>query len=91
MFAKEKGTEIYGNMLKVIGNNENKILKHHIEEAYKSKELDQSYDKVFVEKLLTKLFTNYDDYFKETMDIEGKLKNLEEFVRFLKEGLGAKE
>lgn len=91
MFAKEKGTEIYGNMLKVIGNDGNKILKHHIEEAYKSKELDQSYDKVFVEKLLTKLFTNYDDYFKETMDIEGKLKNLEEFVRFLKEGLGAKE
>ncbi|MEX1308464.1 MAG: TetR/AcrR family transcriptional regulator [Eubacteriales bacterium] len=91
MFAKEKGNEIYDNMLKIIGKDENNILSQLVDDAYQSKELDPSYDRDFVERLLTKLFENYHDFFSETVALEEKLKNLEEFVRFLRNGLGAKK
>lgn len=89
MFAKEKGTPIYEAVIAEIGDGSIDMLEQMVHEAYMSGELDTTYDEDFIEQLFRNLFSNYNDIFNYTDDVERNLKNLEDFVRFMKNGLRA--
>lgn len=90
MFVKEKDTPIYKAIILEISLNSNNILKNMIHEAYKAGEFDKSYSEEFIMKILIKLFSHYNDFFEYTKGSEDALKNLDEFVRFIKEGFKVK-
>lgn len=89
MFAKEKGTHIYDSIIDDIGSDSTEMLKTMVHEAYESGELDKSYSKDFIFKLLETMFNNFYELFKDEHALEQSLKNLEEYVRFMKYGLKA--
>ena len=90
MFVKEKGTPIYDKMVKVIGVDSSELLKLMIREAYAADELDKSFTLEFLISLLENLFAQYDIIFKNTEGLERNMDGLNQFVRFLKTGLGTK-
>ena len=90
MFAKEKGTPIYDKMVKVIGGDSSELLKQMIREAYAANELDKSFTLEFLTSLLENLFAQYDVIFNDTEGLERNIDSLNEFIRFLKTGLGTK-
>lgn len=90
MFSNEKGTEIYEKMLSIIGDSGSETLRKMIREAYELGDIDSSYELDFVEQLLEVIFLKYDDFFKNNDGPKRSYENLKEFIRFLKNGLGAK-
>ena len=90
MFSKEKGTPIFDKMVKVIGGDSSELLKQMIREAYAADELDKSFSLEFLISLLENLFTKYDVFIDDTEGLERNMDGLNEFIRFLKTGLGAK-
>lgn len=89
MFLKEKGTDIYDKMIEVIGGDASDTLRRMVEEAYQAGELDRSFSLDFQFKVIEKHFQDYNDFFDHD-DLNQNLQNLEDFVKFLKNGLGAK-
>lgn len=90
MFAKERGTEIYEKLIDIIGGDSSDMLKEMIATAYESGELNTSFKLDFIINVLEKLFQDYDDFFESYEDTKRNLDQLDEFVRFMKEGFGAK-
>lgn len=91
MLLKEKDNGIYTKVMEKIGIDGADLLKSQVEEALAADELDRSYDIEFVEKLLVNMFMNYDVFFNSKTDTDRNLEDLEQFVRFLRNGLGAKK
>lgn len=87
MFAKEKGTSIYDSIIDEVGGDSTDMLKTMVHHAYESGEINRSFTEEFIYKLLLNLFSNYDDIFKAESELEKNLKNLEEYVRFMKNGI----
>lgn len=89
MFTKEKGSDIYNTIVEAIGGDSNNLLEQMIHTAYETGELDTSYTESFIIQLLGNLFSHFDEIFTSENSIERDLKNLEEYVRFMKHGLKA--
>lgn len=87
MFSKEKGTPIYTTIINEVGGDSTDMLKTMVHDAYHSGEIDQSYSEDFVYQVLETMFNNFNEMFKEELDMEKRFKNLEEYVRFMKNGL----
>jgi len=90
MFAKEKGNAIYDAIINEVGGDSTDMLREMVGKAYESGELDQSFSEEFLLKLLHNMFSNYDEVFKGESELEHTLKNLEDYVRFMKQGIKAK-
>lgn len=89
MFSKEKGNDIYDAIVSEVGGDSTEMLREMVGQAYESGELDQSFSEEFLFKLLQNLFSNYDEVFKGESTLEHTLKNLEDYVRFMKQGIQA--
>ena len=87
MFAKEKGTSIYDTIIKEVGGDSTNTLKTMVHMAYESGELDTTYSEDFIFKILHSLFSNFDEIFKDERELGKILTNLNEYVRFMKNGL----
>lgn len=89
MFVKEKGTPIFKAVITLIGNDSTDMLEEMVHEAYMSGELDTSYHEDFIKQLVKNLFKSYHDIFKHSKDVGKNVENLQDFVRFLRKGIGA--
>lgn len=89
MFAKEKGNAIYDAIINEVGGDTTDMLREMVGKAYESGELDQSFSEEFLFKLLHNMFSNYAEIFKGEGELEHTLKNLEDYVRFMKHGIKA--
>ncbi len=86
MFAGEKGNAIYNKALAELGSSASNPLDFMISEALKKGEIDSEYSKEFIQKMLSHLFSSYDEIFKDS-----KTQNmLAEYIRFIKQGFAPK-
>lgn len=89
MFAKEKGNAIYEATIHEVGGDATDMLLEMVHKAYEAGELDQSFSEEFLFKLIQNLFRNYDEMLTAESELEHTLKSLEEYVRFMKQGIKA--
>ncbi len=85
-FAEEKGNAIHSAALSQLGDSAANPLDDMIDQSIAAGEIDSAYSKEFVHKILTHLFSSYDDIFDREDDYE---KSLEEYIRFIKQGLAS--
>jgi AcrR family transcriptional regulator len=83
MFAQENGNAIHSSALSQLGASAVNPLDDMITQSIKNGEIDEAYSKEFIHKMLTHLFSSYDDIFDREDDYEKKLK---EYIRFIKQG-----
>lgn len=90
MFAKEKGSEIYGAAMDILGKDTNKMLEAMIDEALSKGELRNDLPRDFIAKMISHLFNSFHDIFatEEDFQLEKMLENLDDCVNFMKFGLG---
>lgn len=93
MLSKEKGTQLYEDVLKELGHNDQSGLDRMIDEAVSRGDISEEYSADFVKKVIRHLFVSFDDIFfqAEDFDLEKVMENLKEFVRFMRVGFEAKK
>jgi polyhydroxyalkanoate synthesis regulator phasin len=66
------------------------LLDHLVDNAIKKGDFSKRFSKDFIMKIMHYLFTNYFEIFnkEEDYELENILKNAENFIDFLKYGLG---
>jgi AcrR family transcriptional regulator len=84
MFAEEKGNPIHSAALSQLGASAANPLDDMIAQSIASGEIDSAYSRQFVHKMLTHLFSSYDNIFDRE---DGYEESLEEYIRFIKQGL----
>ncbi len=89
MFAKEKGKEIYGIAIKMLGDDPENRLKEMIDKAIADRNFRDDLPEKFIHKIVSYMFIHFTDIFPEEEDFEiGRmLENLNFFVDFLRNGL----
>jgi AcrR family transcriptional regulator len=87
MFLKEKHTDIYEKAVEYIKADSGQMLSDMIGKAYKKGEFEAGFDEEFIKKILSHLFTVFDDIFDRGEGTEAVLRELEEYIRFMKYGL----
>lgn len=90
MFTKEKGNEIYEIAKGVLGNGTEKLLEEMIVKAIENGDFNKEFSKDFIIKTVSYMFIHFDEIFytEEDFELERMLKNLDNFVDFMKGGLG---
>lgn len=90
MFTKEKGNEIYEIAKGVLGNGTEKLLEEMIVKAMENGDFNKEFSKDFIIKTVSYMFIHFDEIFytEEDFELERMLKNLDNFVDFMKGGLG---
>lgn len=92
MFTKEKGNKIYEITKSVLGSQTETLLETMIIEAIESGDFRDGFSKDFIVKTVSYLFIHFDEVFntEEDFETERMLKNLDNYVDFMKNGLGKK-
>ena len=92
MFTKEKGNEIYDIAKSVLESGSEKILESMINEAIDHGEFADSFPREFILKVINYMFLHFDEVFASDDDFElnRMLANLDDYVDFMKNGLGRK-
>lgn len=90
MFTKEKGNKIYEIAKDVLGNGTEKLLEEMIVKAMENGDFKKEFSKDFIIKTVSYMFIHFDEIFytEEDFELERMLKNLDNFVDFMKGGLG---
>lgn len=90
MFTKERGNEIYEVAKDVLGKNIDESLETMIHDAVDRGDFRNEFPKEFIVKIVNHLFMNFDEIFnsEEDFELERMIKNLDDYVDFIKYGLG---
>lgn len=90
MFVRERGNKIYDEAKSKLNLNTQSMVGEIVEIARENDELNPRFSEDFTVKILTHLFMNFDEIFHEETDFHlGKMvENLNNFVEFMKNGLG---
>lgn len=90
MFVKEKGNKIYETVKDVLGSSTEALIDDMIKKAADDGDFRDSFSKDFLVKVLSYLFMHFDEIFDTDEDFEiGKMiENLNNYVDFMKYGLG---
>ena len=89
MFSKEKGTKLYDDILREIGNADGGGIESMVNDAYNRDEFNSSFSKEFITKVISHLFTSFDEVFfqHENYELDEAIKNLRNYVAFMRHGL----
>ena len=89
MFVKEKGNEIYDMAKNVLIEDNINPLNEIIENAVKKGDFRNDLPKEFIIKIISHLFTHFEDVFnsEDDMELGNIIKNLDYYVDFMKNGL----
>lgn len=90
MFAREKGNKIYEDIKDILGVSTEQIIEEMVKKAIKNDNLNNTFSKDFIVKIMSYLFLNFDEIFNtdEDFKLETMLENLDNYVDFMKNGLG---
>jgi AcrR family transcriptional regulator len=90
MFAREKGNKIYEEAKSSFHPDTESMMKEIVKKGRKNGDLKESFSEEFMVKLLTYLFTNFDEIFslEEDFQLEKMVENLNNYVEFMKHGMG---
>ena len=90
MFVREKGNIIYDNAKSKLNLNTQSMMGEIVKRAMENGELNPRFSEDFSAKILTHLFMNFDEVFQEEEDfhLEKMVENLNNYVEFMKNGLG---
>ncbi len=90
MFTKEKGNKIYEVAKDVLGKDKDELLEEMIYDAVDKENFRKELPKDFIVKIIRHLFTNFYEIFntEEDFKLEIMLRNLDNYVDFMKYGLG---
>lgn len=90
MFTKEKGNKIYEIVKIVLGNDTEGLLEEMIIKAIENGDFKKEFSKDFIIKTVSYLFIHFDEIFytQEDFELERMLKNIDNFIDFIKGGLG---
>lgn len=90
MFLKEKGSPIYAVAKDYLGNTSEGMIEAMIKAAIDNQDFRDDFSPDFIVKVLSFLFMQFDQIFHSNEDLEiGKmLENLDNYVDFMKYGLG---
>ena len=90
MFVREKGNLIYDKAKSKLNLNTTSLMGEIVKRAMENGELNPRFSEDFSVKILTHLFMNFDEIFPEEEDfhLENMVKNLNNYVEFMKNGLG---
>jgi AcrR family transcriptional regulator len=88
MFLREKGNPIYSEVSVLLGSDSERIIAGMIDNAVSENIFDQKFPRDFLVKLITFMFTHFEDIFEEDMNlpVEDTLNRLDLFVSFLQHG-----
>ncbi len=88
MLIRERGSPIYDEALQLLGVDSEGVLAEMIDKAVTENMFSREYPKDFLVKLITYLFTHFEDIFEEdtSLPVEDTLKHLDLFVSFLQHG-----
>lgn len=91
MFSKEKGKEIYEAAKDVLSRESDDLLEAMISRAIEKGELRKDLPKEFIHRIISYLFSNFDEIFNtdEDLELEKVIENLDYYVSFMKYGLGS--
>ncbi len=92
MFAKEKGTKIYETAVEMLSDSSETLIEGMIRKAMKIGDFKRGFSEEFITRVLSYLFIHFDDIFKseEDPELDSMLRNLNDFVEFIRVGLAEK-
>lgn len=85
MFSKEKNHPIYQTALNDLGGDSLELIGSMVHEAFIKQEFKAEFDEPFLNKMLHHLLIHFDQIF-DNSDSMGNLKNLTQYVNFMKYG-----
>lgn len=90
MFAKEKGNRIYEYAKSILGVSTESMIEEMVEKAIEHGDFNNRFSKDFIVKIMSYLFINFDEIFgtDEDFELERMVENLNNYVDFMKYGLG---
>ncbi len=90
MFAKERGNQIYENTMTILSVNTEDMMNEMVKKAIKRGDFNEKFSKDFIVRIMTFLFMGFHEIFgnKEDFELENMAKNLNNYVNFMKYGLG---
>lgn len=90
MFSKEEGNKIYEYVRGVLENNEKLLLEEMIKKAIKEGNFNNRFSKDFIMKIMSYPFLNFNEILniKDDDDMEKILESINDYVDFMKYGLG---
>ncbi len=90
MFLKEKGKEIYEIAKTGLSDTTEKFIEVMVKKAAADGDFREGFSEDFILKTVSYLFIHFDEIYSEEKDreLEEVLRNLDDFVDFLKNGLG---
>ncbi len=91
MLSREKGTELYNQVLKDLDAAEESGLSSLIAQYYESGCFRKNFSPEFIQKVMSSLFASFDDIFfrDEEHGLKQSIDFLKDFVEFMKHGLKA--
>ena len=90
MFANEKGNQIYEDAKSILSINTEAMMDNMVKNAIQKGDFNEKFSKDFIVRIMTFLFMSFDEIFSKEEDfiMENMTKNLNNFVDFMKYGLG---
>ena len=90
MFVGEKGNEIYEIAMNALGAGVDLPLEAMIDEAIGRGDFREGFSRDFIVRILTHLFANFYEIFQgeDDFEMDQVINNLDDYVYFLKHGLG---
>lgn len=90
MFLKEKGSKIYEIAKDTLGSGTERILEDMIKKAIANGDFKKGLPEDFIVKTLSYMFIHFDEVFytEEDIELDKMLENLDNYVDFMKTGLG---
>ncbi|MBU5484193.1 TetR/AcrR family transcriptional regulator [Clostridium sp. MSJ-11] len=90
MFTKEKGNKVYDIAKGILGSDTEKLLEEMIDKAIENGDFKKEFSKEFIVKTVSYLFIRFDEIFytQEDFELEKMIENLDNYVDFMKGGLG---
>ena len=91
MMIKEKGNPIFEIVKTTLGSDSEKMLEEMIVKAIDKGDFNKNFPKDFLVKTVSYMFIHFDEIFYEEKDFELEkiIENLDNYVDFVKHGLGA--
>lgn len=90
MFANEKDNQIYEDAKRVLGLTAEVMMDEMVQKAIKNGDFDSRFSKDFILKVMNFLFLNFNEIFgtEEDFKLEKMVQNLNNYMDFMKNGLG---
>jgi TetR/AcrR family transcriptional regulator len=87
MFAKEKGNDIYAVAKAALGKDGEVPLASMIDSAIDSGVFKERFSRNFIVRVISHMFATFDEVFGDEVDLDMVIKNLDDYVDFMRYGL----